>query len=116
MFRMLQVVEREPMQEDQYNQLYDTSPAPGGMGSRIPGVPGTLGYPENGCGPIKRENPHKYLLYKPTFGQLYVFLASGFKELPPNGVLLLYLSADGSFPKDIQQHQPPVDDGKLLNK
>jgi len=26
-----------------------------------------------------------------------VFLASGFKELPANGALLLYLSADGCF-------------------
>ncbi|XP_064457446.1 protein SCAI-like isoform X1 [Ornithodoros turicata] len=92
MFRMLQTLEREP-QEDT-TQLYDASPAPG----RVP-------FPENGSGelgtggrPGKRENPHKYLLYKPTFSQLFVFLASGFKELPPNGVLLLYLSADGCFP------------------
>ena len=27
----------------------------------------------------KRPNPHKYLLYKPTFSQLFTFLASGFK-------------------------------------
>ena len=33
----------------------------------------------------KRDNPHKYLLYKPTFSQLFTFLASGFKELPPTG-------------------------------
>lgn len=89
MFRMLQTLEREP-QEDT-TQLYDASPAPG----RVP-------FPENGgtgdSRPGKRENPHKYLLYKPTFSQLFVFLASGFKELPPNGVLLLYVSADGSFP------------------
>ena len=45
----------------------------------------------------KRENPHKYLLYKPTFSQLLVFLSSGFKELPANGVMLLYISADGAF-------------------
>ena len=32
---------------------------------------------ENGDRPIKRENPHKYLLYKPTFSQIMVFLASG---------------------------------------
>lgn len=43
----------------------------------------------------KRDNPHKYLLYKPTFSQLFTFLASGFKELPPAGAMLLYLSADG---------------------
>lgn len=46
---------------------------------------------------MKRENPHKYLLYKPTFSQVMVFLASGFKELPANGALLLYISADGCF-------------------
>ena len=44
----------------------------------------------------QRENPHKYLLYKPTFGQLTTFLASGYRELPPGGAMLLYLSADGS--------------------
>ena len=29
--------------------------------------------------PSKLPNPHKYLLYKPTFSQLFTFLASGFK-------------------------------------
>lgn len=87
MFRMLQVLEREP-QED-INQLYDTSPAPGRMAT----------FPENDENRgHKRENLHKYLLFRPTFSQLFVFLASGFKELPRNGVLLLYLSADGTYP------------------
>uniref|UniRef100_T1J794 Protein SCAI n=1 Tax=Strigamia maritima TaxID=126957 RepID=T1J794_STRMM len=88
MFRMLQSLEREP-QED-VNQIYDASPAPG----RMPFV--TLKQ-ENGDRdrPGKRENPHKYLLYKPTFSQLMVFLASGFKELPANGTMLLYISAEG---------------------
>lgn len=54
-------------------------------------------YLENGDRPLRRENPHKYLLYKPTLSQVLVFLASGFKELPANGALLLYLSADGCF-------------------
>lgn len=27
----------------------------------------------------KRTNPHKYLLYRPTFSQLYLYLASAFK-------------------------------------
>ncbi|GIY08979.1 protein SCAI [Caerostris extrusa] len=40
--------------------------------------------PDNGDQrPAKRENPHKYLLYKPNISQLIVFLSSGFKELPP---------------------------------
>ncbi|KAL3871080.1 hypothetical protein ACJMK2_039100 [Sinanodonta woodiana] len=82
MFRMLQTLEREP-QEDLTNQIFDASPAPG----RPPF--------ENGDKPGKRENPHKYLLYKPTYSQLNTFLSSGFKELPPNGAMLLYISADG---------------------
>ncbi|KAL5011620.1 hypothetical protein ScPMuIL_010171 [Solemya velum] len=82
MFRMLQTLEREP-QEDLTTQLFDTSPAPG----RPPF--------ENGNQGSRRENPHKYLLYKPTYSQLNTFLASGFKELPPNGAMLLYISADG---------------------
>lgn len=43
-------------------------------------------------------NPHKYLLYKPSFAQLIAFLAAAFKELPANGVLLLYISAEGAVP------------------
>ena len=56
----------------------------------------------------KRDNPHKYLLYKPTFSQLYTFLASGFKELPPTGAMLLYISADGCL-----GNTKHTDDGRL---
>lgn len=91
MFRMLQVLEREPQDEatqQQQQQQLNMNP----MGA----------FPDNdgmtaGHQPAERKNPHKYLLYRPTFSQLYVFLSSGFKELPANGVLLLYLSADGVF-------------------
>lgn len=61
-------------------------------------VPGSKGYIENGDNRRSmRDNPHKYLLYKPSLSQLMVFLSSGFKELPPGGALLLYISADGCF-------------------
>lgn len=98
MFRMLQALEREP-QED-VNQIYDSSPAPGMMPN------------ENGLDSrhFRRENPHKYLLYKPTFSQFLVFLSSGFKELPVNGVLLIFLSADGCF---INSKQP--EDSKFVS-
>ena len=56
----------------------------------------TPSLPQDGSSISKRDNPHKYLLYKPTFSQLFTFLASGFKELPPTGAMLLYISADGS--------------------
>lgn len=123
MFRMLQLLEREPQEE--VTQVYDASGQPIPV---MPGRPGIMAsmaaFNENGDrmsgGPghhglgvpphhpmsqqshlpqsaYKRENPHKYLLYRPSFSQLLVFLASGFKELPANGVLLLYLSADGVF-------------------
>ena len=71
MFRMLQVLEREPSEEP---NLYDTSPAVG----RNPGMDPSA----NSDRLARRENPHKYLLYKPTFGQIYNFLAHGLKELP----------------------------------
>eukprot|EP00092_Neocalanus_flemingeri_P003583 GFUD01003843.1.p1 GENE.GFUD01003843.1~~GFUD01003843.1.p1 ORF type:complete len:573 (+),score=133.56 GFUD01003843.1:138-1856(+) len=100
MFRMLQTLEREP--QDELAQVYDSSPAPG----RIP--------LENGGVMGRRENPHKYLLYKPTLPQLQVFLASGYKELPPNGALLLYISADGSFPVRPQPEDTGYDMGGVL--
>ncbi|KAK3853647.1 hypothetical protein Pcinc_039823 [Petrolisthes cinctipes] len=121
MFRMLQTLEREP-QEDPA-QLYDASPAPTKLpfengdagGSAGVGVSGSGGSGSSGGGVsgtgaskgMKRDNPHKYLLYKPTFSQLMVFLASGFKELPANGAMLLYISADGTFPPAPKHSQDP---------
>ncbi|XP_037035469.1 protein SCAI isoform X3 [Bradysia coprophila] len=103
MFRMLQTLEREPTE----------SSNPIGMGGMLPMMnvhdhdssPATRTLPygwgpgskENGDRRHQRDNPHKYLLYKPSISQLLVFLASGFKELPPGGALLLYVSADGCF-------------------
>lgn len=87
MFRMLQALEREP--QDELSQTFDDSPAT--QGARMSN--------ENGFerNYFRRENPHKYLLYRPTFSQLTLNLSSAFKELPANGVLLVYLSADGCF-------------------
>uniref|UniRef100_A0A8C2XV13 Protein SCAI n=1 Tax=Capra hircus TaxID=9925 RepID=A0A8C2XV13_CAPHI len=64
--------------------------------------------------PTRRENPHKYLLYKPTFSQLYTFLAASFKELPANSVLLIYLSATGVFPTGRSDSEGPYDFGGVL--
>lgn len=103
MFRMLQILEREPSEEP---HLYDTSPAlarnpnidPHGTSERL----------------AKRENPHKYLLYKPTFGQIYNFLAHGLKELPQGGAMLIYLSADGSKVYTTQPQDYGYDLGGVL--
>lgn len=44
--------------------------------------------------PLQRENPRKYLLYKPSFSQSLTYISAAFKDLPPHSVLLIYLSAD----------------------
>jgi hypothetical protein len=41
-------------------------------------------------------------------------LISGFKELPTNGVLLLYLSADGSFPVGKAGEERDYDSGGVV--
>ena len=43
---------------------------------------------------IQRENPHKYLLYKPSFSQFYAYITAAFKDLPPHGIMMIYISAD----------------------
>ncbi|XP_040575531.1 protein SCAI isoform X2 [Lepeophtheirus salmonis] len=104
MFRMLQTLEREP-QED-LAQIYDSSPASG----RVPF--------ENGGGTggviLKRENPHKYLLYKPTVPTFLVFLASGQKELPLNGAIMIYISGEGCFSTKPNPEDPGYDYGGVL--
>ncbi|XP_036418903.1 protein SCAI isoform X2 [Colossoma macropomum] len=95
MFRMLQALEREPLN----------------LATQTTTKPGTLEPSEK---PAKRENPHKYLLYKPTFSQLYTFLSASFKELPANSVLLVYLSATGVFPTGRSEYEGPYDFGGVL--
>ncbi|RKP23913.1 protein SCAI [Syncephalis pseudoplumigaleata] len=41
------------------------------------------------------RNPHKYILFKPTFSQLITHIATAFQDININTVLLLFLSADG---------------------
>ncbi|XP_034073786.1 protein SCAI [Gymnodraco acuticeps] len=94
MFRMLQALEREPV-----NLATQTS---------------KQGALEPNEKPAKRENPHKYLLYKPTFSQLYTFLSASFKELPANSALLVYLSATGVFPTGHSDYEGPYDFGGVL--
>ncbi|KAJ3154060.1 hypothetical protein HDU86_004985 [Geranomyces michiganensis] len=45
---------------------------------------------------VRRTNPHKYLLYRPTFAQLMYYIATTFKDITDHNAILLYLSADGS--------------------
>ncbi|XP_016387429.1 protein SCAI-like isoform X1 [Sinocyclocheilus rhinocerous] len=107
MFRMLQALEREPV------NLATQSSKPGTLVREDSyTLPVTLYEPNEK--PAKRENPHKYLLYKPTFSQLYTFLSASFKELPANSVLLVYLSATGVFPAGRSEREGPYDFGGVL--
>lgn len=40
------------------------------------------------------SNPCKHLLYKPLFGQINAFLSAIYKDLPEDGVLMIYISND----------------------
>ncbi|CAF4330548.1 unnamed protein product [Rotaria sp. Silwood2] len=87
MYRMLQAVERQPVESTLSSDDRATTQSPANHEKETIDL-----YDDESS---KRSNPHKYLLYKPTFSQIYAFTASAFKELPMNGVLLLYISADG---------------------
>ncbi|XP_013136550.1 PREDICTED: protein SCAI [Papilio polytes] len=86
MYRILQTLEWEPTGE--MPQVYNESPR-----YRYASAPLiNKGYNHDGI--IRNENPHKYLLFKPSAAQVLVYLASGCYDLPNNGALLLYISAD----------------------
>ncbi|KAJ3414151.1 hypothetical protein HDV05_007013 [Chytridiales sp. JEL 0842] len=94
MYRVLQSLEREP------------SAVTGKSGSgSIPEAPPAETKEDgdtvmDGTGADKaatrRTNPHKYLLYRPTFAHLMLYIATAFKDINENAALLLYLSADGA--------------------
>ncbi|KAK7578269.1 hypothetical protein V9T40_010474 [Parthenolecanium corni] len=102
MFRMIQTLEREKRNEE-FNHTSD--PPSRASFEKSFSFSSTRGYYSGITPPYtenfnrgKRDNPHKYILYKPSITQIMMFLATGFKELPANGVLLMYISADGCFP------------------
>ncbi|CAK1588039.1 unnamed protein product [Parnassius mnemosyne] len=92
MYRILQTLEWEPTGD--MPQIYTESPRyrftmpqiNKGYNSRTPHVGGDV--------TPRRENPHKYLLFRPSAAQILVYLASGCYDLPSNGALLLYISAE----------------------
>ncbi|KAL2916941.1 hypothetical protein HK105_203373 [Polyrhizophydium stewartii] len=44
----------------------------------------------------QEPNPHKYMLFRPTFPQLMLYISTAFKDVGEDSGMLLYLSADGS--------------------
>ena len=95
MYRMLQSLEREPS-----SSLTTTKPA--GESEKSEEDPAS-----------KRANPHKYLLYRPTFAQLYLYLATAFKDISDSSAFMLYISADGAK-KDIKSDAHGLETGNFL--
>lgn len=92
---MLQSLEREPS-----SNL--TSEKPSGEGSEK----------QEEDPSVKRINPHKYLLYRPTFAQLYLYLSTAFKDISESSAFLLYISADGAK-KDFKSSSQELESGML---
>eukprot|EP00794_Sanderia_malayensis_P015914 gene15914-17514_t len=87
MFRFLQCIEKEPENLRSYKIKIPNGDSQEGKIMEEPIFADST------------KNPHKYLLYKPSFGQLITFLSASFKDLPHNGIMMLYLSADASTSK-----------------
>ncbi|KAA3680267.1 uncharacterized protein DEA37_0000654 [Paragonimus westermani] len=93
MYRMLQTLERDPPGPLLPNVVSRTG-VKSGLGSFENGLPDVRANEESNGSP-RQPNPHKYLLYKPTFSQFNQVIAAAFKDLSATGAVLLYISADG---------------------
>ncbi|TGZ68796.1 hypothetical protein CRM22_004084 [Opisthorchis felineus] len=91
MYRMLQTLERDLLDPLLSHTRHPrTASADGGP------LENGIASNEDTNGPFSRpSNPHKYLLYKPTFSQFNTVMAAAFKDVPATGAVLLYISADG---------------------
>ncbi|KAJ4959134.1 hypothetical protein NE237_026245 [Protea cynaroides] len=99
-FRILQCLEWEPS-----GSFYRaTEPPNGGNGSNLGGAStaNRIIYSQDITDPTLPLNPRKAILYHPAVTHFIAVLATMCEELPPDGVLLVYLSASGkignSFP------------------
>lgn len=93
MFRMLQSLEREPTSVDKQNSGETPEQEKKENATEEQQAQGDKSNEKN---TMRRINPHKYLLHRPTFGQLMLYITTAFKEINENSALLLYLSADGA--------------------
>lgn len=91
-FRMLQCLEWEPCGSFSLNIAPDSSN--NGMG------PNRMNLQQDIRDPALPPNPHKVILYRPTITYFLVVLATICEELPPDGILLIYLSASGEIGKN----------------
>ncbi|XAR63329.1 hypothetical protein NMG60_11023234 [Bertholletia excelsa] len=102
-FRMLQCLEWEP--SGSFYQLSGATSGGTGTNTSQNGVPGaTRISSQDIADPTLPPNPRKSVLYRPSVTQFIAVLATTCEELPPDGVLLVYLSASGSSMLDSPNH------------
>ncbi|KAG5565287.1 hypothetical protein RHGRI_001246 [Rhododendron griersonianum] len=114
-FRMLQCLEWEPS-----GSFYQSGGIPsGGTGTNTAqnGAPGPsrINYSQDIADPTLPPNPRKAVLYRPTVTQFVAVLATMCEELPPDGLLLIYLSASGSNISGSPNHSPVQGKGDSLS-
>ncbi|KAI7748637.1 hypothetical protein M8C21_012437, partial [Ambrosia artemisiifolia] len=97
-FRMLQCLEWEPS-----GSFYKPSgtASTGGQG---------VSYSQEISDPTLPPNPRKAVLYRPSITHFLAVLATVCEELPPDGVLLLYLSAPEYAVNNVQPNMTHTDD------
>lgn len=87
-FRMLQCLEWEPS-----GSFYQPSGAR--IGQNGAPAPSRMNYSQDITDPTLPPNPRKSILYRPSATHFIAVLATICEELPPDGVILIYLSASG---------------------
>src|SRR5690242_13782950 len=95
MYRIMQSLERDPQSVGGWSKPQQTtSQEQTSSGFGMAGIDSKEG--EEDKQQSRRSNPRKYMLYRPSFAQIAMFLATCFKDISENSAILLYISADGS--------------------
>ncbi|MBA0574171.1 hypothetical protein Golob_001403, partial [Gossypium lobatum] len=87
-FRMLQCLEWEPS-----GSFYLSAGGKSGQNGALGSSP--INHSQDIADPTLPPNPRKAVLYRPSLTHFIAVLATICEELPPDGVLLVYLSASG---------------------
>ncbi|KAK4416132.1 protein SCAI [Sesamum alatum] len=93
-FRMLQSLEWEP--SGSFYQASMASSSGTGTGASQNGASGPSRVNQDITDPTLPPNPRKAILFRPSVTHFMAVLGTVCEELPPDGILLLYLSASGN--------------------
>lgn len=95
-FRMLQCLEWEPSGSFyQNNKILSGSASGSNIGPNGAPGPNRMNYLQELIDPTLPPNPRKAILYRPAVTHFIAVMATICEELPPDGVLLIYLCASG---------------------